>query len=232
MGKTLIAVAGCHKNQARADAQRQTWVKDVGTAADVRFFSGKPHPDGPIPDDELWLNCPDGYKDRKEKVIAIIQWAVEHGYDYLWKVDDDVYLRPERLLALEPHDYYGAIVPYTKHRCFGAIYGLSRSSMETLIMRDTLADQLREDVWVADRLRELGVSPANLGWVDGVGGRFRMTHIKGEPFGVNLHPPRPDNDVIASWEHITLSQMLTIHAGFHPEIETTAPEMVTGPLGP
>jgi hypothetical protein len=122
------------------------------------------------------LNCPDGYKDGKEKVIAIIQWAVEHGYDCLWKVDDDVYLRPERLLALEPHDYYGAIVPNSPV-CAGAIYGLSRDSMEKPLKQDTLAYQLYEDIWVWNRLQELGVSPANLGWVDGVGGRFRMTHI-------------------------------------------------------
>ena len=62
MRKTLIAVAGCHQNKARADAQRQTWVKDVDAAADVKFFLGRP---GQLATreprrDEVWLDCPDG----------------------------------------------------------------------------------------------------------------------------------------------------------------------------
>lgn len=212
--RTLIAIAGCHKYRDRADAQRQTWVKDVGSSTDVRFFVGTPHSGDRAPD-EVWLDCPDGYADRKQKVIAIFGWAVEQGYDYLWKVDDDVYLRPERLLDLELRDYYGAVVPNGRV-CFGAIYGLSRASMQKLLTPDTQAHELYEDIWVSNRLSELGVSPENLGWVAGEGGRLRMTHQKGSPFGVNLQPPHPNNDVIASWEHVTRSQMDEIHNSFNP----------------
>jgi hypothetical protein len=214
MGKTLIAVAGCHQYKDRADAQRQTWVKDVGTAADVRFFSGTPHPDGPIPDDEVWLDCPDCYKARKQKVLAIVRWAVDCGYDHLWKVDDDVYLRPERLFDLEPYDYCGAI-PEGWGVFSGAIYGLSRASMEKLLTPDTRADQLHEDIWIWNRLSEYHIPGVNLGGVDGVGGRIHATQGKGRSFRVLQEPPTPDNDVIASWEYAP-AQMQEIHAAFTP----------------
>jgi hypothetical protein len=189
------------------------WIKQVDAATDVRFFLGDPHTGKRSPD-EIWLDCPDSYVERKQKIVAIIRWAVEHDYAYLWKVDDDVYVRPERLLSLERSDYCGAIVGYDTVFS-GALYGLSRCSMEKLLTPDnTFAWQKYEDLWVWNRLNELGVAPLNLGGESGVHGRFRMTHRKGEPVRVNQDPPRPGNDVIASWEYITHAQMNEIHSAF------------------
>lgn len=210
--KTLIGIAGCHEYRARADAQRMTWMKDVGSLADVRFFLGTPH-SGKQSADEIWLECPDNYVERKQKVIAIIRWALEKDYDYLWKVDDDVYLRPDRLLSLEHYDYCGAIVG--DDRVFsGAIYGLSRDSMNKLLTSDTADWQRYEDIWVWHRLSEFSVSPSNMGGPEKVNGRFRMTASKRKRVRVKQEPPHPNNDVIASWEHETLVEMQQIHANF------------------
>src|ERR1700682_3813263 len=100
--KTLIAITGWHGSGLRAEAQRLTWIKDVpANGADVKFFLGRGPARSPEPD-EIFLDCHDGYVERKEKIVAICRWALDRGYDYLWKVDDDVYLRPERLLVLPP----------------------------------------------------------------------------------------------------------------------------------
>jgi len=212
MGKTLIGIAGCHKFWERANGQRQTWIKDVGSAADVRFFLGTPHSGIPAAG-EVWLDCPDGYEERKQKVMGMIKWALDENYDYLWKVDDDVYLRPERLLSLDAYDYCGAI---TQNRTVfsGAIYGLSRASMEKLLMPDTRIDQKFEDIWVWNRLTELGVKPTDMAGPDGFNGRFRMTHERGKPVPVGQETASRTNDVIATWEHQTPDDMQKVHAIF------------------
>ena len=73
-------------------------MKDV-VGADVVFFKGWSIY-GERASDEVCLDVDDDYKELKDKVNAIHRWALQRGYEYLWKVDDDVYLRPERLLAL------------------------------------------------------------------------------------------------------------------------------------
>jgi len=103
--KTLLAITTCHPFRDRADAIRNTWAQEVQDA-DVRFFLGagdKQH------DDEVILDCPDGYHFLSQKTQLIRRWALNHGYEYLWKVDDDCYLRPERLLTVTPHDYIGRL---------------------------------------------------------------------------------------------------------------------------
>ncbi len=214
MKSVLLAVATCHRYRHRADAQRKTWVKDVGNSADVRFFLGTPH-DGSRLEDEVWLDCPDAYANRKEKIISIIRWAVGYTYDYLWKLDDDIYLRPERLLTLKAGDYCGATVGDNR-AISGAIYGLGRTSMEKLLSPNTADWQEYEDLWVQRRLAEMGVSPTEMGGPDGVNGRFRMTHSDKYHVRIPQDPPLPSNDVIASWEH-SPEQMQRIHLEFRSE---------------
>jgi hypothetical protein len=220
MGKTLIAVAGCHQNHLRADAQRQTWMQDVGAVADVKFFLGTPHSGRPAAD-EIWLDSSDDYDERKKKVLGIIQWALDHGYDYLWKVDDDVYLRPERLLSQPAYDFCRSM------RGIGAIYGLTRSSMVKLtVLPDTLAWLVHEDQWVSRRLREVGVLHRNMGGPNAV---FCATYNKGTiPYDLpELTEPRLHNQVIAAWEYITFEQMAAVHERFHSGIGR--PTRVTEP---
>jgi hypothetical protein len=131
MTKTLIAITGCRLHRGRADSQRRTWVKDVGCFADVRFFVGEPHTDVG-PEDEVQLACPDDYVGRKQKIIRVFEWAMAQVYEYVWKVNDDVYLRPERLFSIMPHDYQRVITQ--QGTIFsGAIYGLSRQSVGLLL---------------------------------------------------------------------------------------------------
>lgn len=219
--KTLIAIAGCHARRDQADAQRQTWVRDV-QGADVRFFAGGQGQHKLA--DEVWLDCPDGYTSRKDKMIGIFKWALANGYDYLWKVDDDVYLRPERLLTLAPADYQGVAVAFLKgpvRACMGCLYGLSRRSMELLLAPPTptaltwFADNsLHEDIWVGLRLREVGVLPTHMGATDQRPSMLCVTHWKGVPtFWPNQVPPCPNNSIIASIEY-TPEQLREIHLAF------------------
>ncbi len=128
----------CHKNRVRADAQRATWVKDIreqGTA-DVVFFLGPPGPkDNQFAgQDEVFLfGVRDDYWGIPDKVIRICQWALEHGYDYVAKCDDDVYIAPLRFAALPlGADYIGRFRgpygQYPAHLASGFFYWLSASA--------------------------------------------------------------------------------------------------------
>jgi hypothetical protein len=233
--KTLIAVMTNHKDeyQSKTAAQRATWVKDV-KGADVVFFKGRPHPFifGGLPSDEVWLDVPDDYQHLKMKTASICWWALRHGYDYLWKVDDDVYLRPERLLALKPFDYCGAAADYKRPQCdplavylesvgvltaspikacIGWIYGLSVHSMVAMVSQPERASYhpVAEDIWVGQKLLDNGIRPTHLE------GRIKKPNIHGVPNGwPNQMPPHPNNEIIAACEY-TGPQMVDIHTEFH-----------------
>ena len=101
--RKLIAIMTCHAKRAWADAQRQTWVKDIVSSgyADVKFFLGTVTRTGaPWNDDEIYLDCSDSYQGIPLKVQGICRYAVDHCYDYVAKCDDDVYVAPQRFPSL------------------------------------------------------------------------------------------------------------------------------------
>ena len=100
--KTLVAIKTCHAKRAWAEAQRQTWVKDVVSSdIDVRFFLGCP-PSQPVAyaGDEVLLNCPDDYAGLTLKAKLMCSWAYYYNYDEVVMCDDDVYAVPARLRYL------------------------------------------------------------------------------------------------------------------------------------
>ncbi len=98
--RKLIAIMTCNAKRAWADAQRQTWVKDIVSSgyADVKFFYGAPT--YAMVDDEVWLGGDDSYAGIPLKVQGICRYAVDHCYDYVAKCDDDVYAVPGRFPSL------------------------------------------------------------------------------------------------------------------------------------
>jgi hypothetical protein len=105
--KTLIAILGCHSRAEYRQAQRETWIPQIPSHVDWRFFLGEPKADGNF--DEVFLECPDDYNSLSKKTRAVIIWAIGHGYDRIFKCDDDTYVRPKLLLesGFEKHRYYG-----------------------------------------------------------------------------------------------------------------------------
>lgn len=162
--KTLIAVTTCHPFRDRADAVRATWGKEV-EGADIKYFLGQGEAQRP---DEVILDCPDGYHYLSQKTQLIRRWALANGYDYLWKIDDDTYVRPERLLGngFQGLDYVGRLRGssgnYFGPYCSGFCYGLSRKSLERLAPLEWVYnDDFSEDRWTGNKLLSLGISPHN-----------------------------------------------------------------------
>lgn len=137
--KILVAVNTCHKTPhvLKAAAQRRTWVPGVRALGfEVVFFRGRPPADSSpfVGQDEVWLfDCDDSYAGISKKVQRIFAWAKDHGYDYVLKVDDDVYIVPQRLqflvFTVYGKDYVGRFRGpygnYPPHFASGFAYWLS-----------------------------------------------------------------------------------------------------------
>ena len=162
----LIGVMTCHKNYDKAEAQRQTWVKDVRALgfADVVFFLGEPIKlsDRMPKSDEVWLPVDDSYLGLTKKIQAMCAWSAARGYDYHSKCDDDVYAVPTRLraLSIEGYDYSGRFRGphgnYPSSFASGFFYTLSQRADE-LVARSIWNGDWLEERFVANRLAMEGI---------------------------------------------------------------------------
>jgi hypothetical protein len=151
--KILIAVVTCSSHTLHRDAIRETWLPLVADA-DVKFFLGS----GAAREDEVQVECDDSYEGLPSKVRAIVRWALEHGYDYVFKCDDDVVLKPQSVLLDDLHDFTGhkndsRIYPVP----FGFLYGLSKRSME-IVATQELPSNNNDEVWVTSALSKAGIA--------------------------------------------------------------------------
>jgi hypothetical protein len=148
----LFAIVTCEARKDQADAQRETWVKDV-IRADVRFFLAKQ--DRPALPDEVFLDVDDGYASLPAKVREISRWADKQGYLRLLKLDDDVVLFPGRMI--EPQGHYAGWKqePASDNWCSGLAYWLSRDAMRAVAQAE-LTDVTAEDRWTGKALRAAG----------------------------------------------------------------------------
>lgn len=188
--RVLIGILSCHQRTPGPQAQRMTWLKDaVRLAIEYKFFLGNPPQPKPIDPrrplevqkqqsdsiirplhDQVFLDCPDTYPQLPQKTRAMIRWAYKQGYDYLFKCDDDTYVRPDRLLAsgFEKHLYSGFVRTTSvfgkgrevTHAQGGAGYWLSRDVMALILQHDVTMEGA-EDINLARLLRSLGIPPVH-----------------------------------------------------------------------
>lgn len=160
--KVLLAIFSCHMynytatdcrdwfirtNVDRVQGIRDTWLKDV--TGDYKIFKGRQA--GTPPSDEVWLDAPDDYHHSAEKLRALIRWALDNGYEKICKIDDDVWVYYERLMANVPtEDYVGN--GHGRQFAPGYTYWLSRRSM--MLLDKSPAGCWAEDRWVGESLRK------------------------------------------------------------------------------
>lgn len=167
--RALIAILSCAQHAERRQAIRQTWLRGL-RKADYRFFIGATAASKcwDSPHDEEYVNAPDDYQSLARKVEAAVMRASMWGYDFVFKCDDDTYVRTDQLLAsgFETHDYSGFIedrdchfrafnFPVYPHAAGGPGYWLSRKAMD--IVATGLPDA-SEDFAVGEVLSLAGIS--------------------------------------------------------------------------
>ena len=157
--KTLIAIVHCRTRQPYMDAIRSTWLPQVPTSADVRFFVGRGE-QRQLPDDVVELDCGDGYESLPEKVKAIASWSLQNGYSHALKCDDDVVLLPVSLLASDyfRHDFVGHKNSSKEDPAppYGFCYWLSSKAME-IVSKAQLPVGNFDEGWVRTKLYEHGI---------------------------------------------------------------------------
>ena len=211
--KPLLAIRSCARFVDRAASLRETWVKEIPPDLDYRFFMGSTNE--LQKNDVTVLDCGDEYKDLPAKTRAICRWAVEHDYGPIHMIDDDVYLRPERLLAAVPAEHYvgrrrGPSCPchpypqvcdaYPGDYCSGFSYWLSPYSITKLADADLDPIETAEDRWVGNVLHRCGIEPT-------YDSRYAVIPERG------LISPK--NDLISLCEFKTRAEMLIAHRHFH-----------------
>lgn len=133
----------------RIQTVRDTWAKDIEPFKEhvtLKFFYGEPHP-RPAASDEVYLPCGDGYEHLPLKTINIARYALEQGYDYVFKCDDDTAVYLDRLIhELMSHKFDYAGYENGRVASGGPGYWLSRRAMKALVANDK-PDHWAEDVW-------------------------------------------------------------------------------------
>jgi hypothetical protein len=119
--KVLIAVPACHsfnygshendlkigarQTEGRIEAVRDTWWNDIKPFSDYvtgKFFYGWTNDKNIKPQsDEVFLDVNDSYDSLPKKMQVIYKWAIEHGFDYVFKADSDGFLYVDRLLRTD-----------------------------------------------------------------------------------------------------------------------------------
>jgi hypothetical protein len=212
--KVLFAIVSCNSPRyypEKAQIQRQTWVRDI-EGADYRFFFGDTNRES-LPD-EVILDCPDDYNSLNLKTKAILYWAIEHGYDAIFKCDDDSYVFPRRLLNSEiiKYDYAGCYIPAGKiggvsYPAFagGGGYWLSSKAAKLILDSNLYYFISAEDRNVGFILSRYGIKLTDLG------DHTCMTWMSGADCAGN--PMRLVEKPIVVVHTCTTQQILDIHSG-------------------
>lgn len=146
----------------------------------------------PAPDDSAGLPA---------KVLCLIEWAIAEDFDFVFKCEDDTYVRPERLLAsgFDRHDYIGS----TGNRRYahgGAGYWLSRRALWEIFLRGMEGN---EDQAIGEALSAAGIPPVH-------DSRYQTGLDRDEST-----PPLPENQIITLHNGRADSlSMLDVHREF------------------
>jgi hypothetical protein len=216
MHKILIAVKCCHTRQEFAEASRQTWIKNIH-GMDYKIFYGRG--EHALKPDEIQLDVPDGYPDLCTKIHEMIRWAYSHSYDFLFQVDDDTYVHPDRLFASDfrNHDFVGGssfgIDEYNRIfkyqggvNASGPGFWLSRKSMAIVLQYPQPGHESPDEPWLGWVLRSNGTKvkeDARLGCYGNLpleGGAYEFSHCS----------LPEENQIIAEWEYDPAG-MVAIH---------------------
>jgi hypothetical protein len=107
MSRPFIAIVSCARDTLNGfnDAIRKTWLKDI--SSDYAFILGRDAT--PTQSDEVVVDSKDDYLSLPEKTHALLIWALNKGYDYIFKCDTDTYVKAKEILSSDyaQNDYIG-----------------------------------------------------------------------------------------------------------------------------
>lgn len=142
--KICFCIPSCQSLKYLEQVQRNTWITEL--EVEHKFFLG--NSSVVEKEDEVKLLVHDSIDTLTSKVLSICTWAMEHGYDYIFKCDLDTLVKPKELLLTDwdKHDYTGGQNGFFASG--GAGYWLSKKAMEAVVEKEVNWGR-EEDVFVA-----------------------------------------------------------------------------------
>ena len=118
VAKIFFLIPTCEKYSEKADAIRNTWVKQLHENGFIHLFlMGDPEIQHvKIVNDTLYVPCEDNYESLLLKLTLGYEYIFEHfEFDYIYKIDDDCFLDIDKFKAnILPHihskKYFGCKV--------------------------------------------------------------------------------------------------------------------------
>ncbi len=173
--RTLIAVSSCERDAQNGNnaAMRQTWIREMPQVEgfEYRVFLG--HGDRALLPDEVRLDVPDDYLSLPFKTRESSRWALDHGFDYVFRANTDTCINPHRLRAsgFTRHHYFGCFPGgyYPEpdgqgHHAYasgGPGYFTDRKACEAIVAAypdlKICEKYWAEDLWVGDVLGFAGI---------------------------------------------------------------------------
>jgi Galactosyltransferase len=208
--RILIAILGCHARPASRQAQRETWLEDLPGAApsgmrtEYRYFLGRPFIVGEP--DEVFLDVDDSYRKLPFKTRELMRWARDRDYDWVFKCDDDTYVRPELLLSsnftADPYSGFAGgrwgkvnrpggpefVYGYAQG---GAGYWVNRHCMG-ILAEHLLVNEYCEDVAAGKTLALHGIQPVHDARYQPQIGPLELEHAEVRAKFITLHKVNPE----------------------------------------
>lgn len=184
--KILVAISSCgdFERNLNNQAMRDTWLPELARhGIDYKFFFGVGQKAPQLEDSVILPEVPDDYGHLTYKTRESLAWAMDHGYDGVFRCFPDTYVHVDRLMASDfrLYDYYGdfrreeggrtdggsgefrpTLQQAQNYASGGAGYWLNRKAIEFLIhapilgvWRDDLTPYV-EDLWVGNILGKCG----------------------------------------------------------------------------
>jgi len=166
----LYGVLSCFSQPERRQAVIDTWANDLLPGDELVFIVGDPTANRTYRAGNLLIApCPDVYRHLTDKVYWFFKWAsLNSRAEYVFKCDDDTYIRPERMASLPDGEYVGHKLYHKKHGVTyasgGAGYRLPMWLLPGLTeelkcsMSDPPKFETIEDMMVGDTLNRMGYS--------------------------------------------------------------------------
>lgn len=169
----------------RQTAVRETWAKHVAPAT-FKFFVGRTW-EGPLPDDMIKLDCDDDYLEGLQRKIQLIgQYALDNGYDIVFKCDDDTFVYPDLVpyLCTTTVDY-GGYVWSGMSAAGGPGYVWSRRAMQAAVDTPLTAFNSNYEDWHYSLVMQ--AAGIKVQHITGIEEEPNVTH----PVMLSYHPVSP-----------------------------------------
>jgi hypothetical protein len=136
----------------RRQAVRDTWWNRLN--GDHRFFFG--HTNDVLLNDEISLPVSDSFRFHCDKNKAMLSWALQQGYEWVFRCDDDTFIKADQLEIPEKGDQVGwgpELGNWHNYITGGAGFWLSRAAVELIVNSPTTKTH-EDDLWIGRDILE------------------------------------------------------------------------------